>query len=59
MANPPKPTGLEASELFMPLDCDLAAVVATLPRRAFPTWPFYSTAYGEVIAVRPVESIGA
>jgi hypothetical protein len=43
----------------MSLDCDLAAVVTTLPRRAFPTWPFYSTAYGEVIAVRPVESIGA
>ena len=47
------------SELFMPLDCDLAAVVYDPPAPGVPHMAVLFDAYGEVIAVRPVESIGA
>src|SRR3954454_11004640 len=47
------------SELFMPLDCDLAAVVYDPPAPGFPHMAVLFDADGEVIAVRPVESIGA
>src|SRR5215204_4761839 len=47
------------SELFMPRDCDLAAVVYDPPAPGFPHMAVLFDADGEVIAVRPVESIGA
>ena len=43
----------------MPLDCDLAAVVYDPPAPGFPHMAVLFDADGEVIAVRPVESIGA
>ena len=43
----------------MPLDCDLAAVVYDPPAPGLPHMAVLFDADGEVIAVRPVESIGA
>jgi hypothetical protein len=43
----------------MPLDCDLAAVVYDPPVPGFPHMAVLFDSDGEVIAVRPVESIGA
>ena len=43
----------------MPLDCDLAAVVYDPSAPGFPHIAVLFDADGEVIAVRPVESIGA
>jgi|SRR3954464_14072379 hypothetical protein len=45
------------SELFMPLDCDLAAIVYDPPAPGFPHVAVLFDADGEVITVRPVKSI--
>src|SRR3954447_7851176 len=47
------------SELFMPLDCDLAAVVYDPPVPGLPHMAILFDADGEVITVRAVESIEA
>jgi hypothetical protein len=47
------------SELFMPLDCDLAAVVYDPPVPGLPHMAVLFDADGEVITVRAVESIEA
>ncbi len=45
--------------MLMPHDCDLAAVVYDPPAPDFLHMAVLFDAEGEVIAVRPVESIGA
>src|SRR3954467_10486268 len=47
------------SELFMPLDCDLAAVVYDPPVPGLPHMAVLFDADGEVITVRAVESTEA